>query len=42
MKSILQAPMTLRNVNGKRTRFQVRIPRNMEQVLIYRQMARQW
>lgn len=42
MKSILQAPMTIRDTNGKRTRIQVQIPRNMQQVLIYRELAKQW
>ncbi len=42
MKSILQAPMTLRDANRKRTRIQIKIPRNMEQVMIYRKLAQQW
>ncbi len=42
MTNLLRAPIVLRDVNGKRKSVQVAVPRNMDQIQLYREAAMRW
>ena len=42
MTNMLRAPIVLRDVNRKRKAIQVAVPRNMEQIQLYREAAMRW
>lgn len=42
MRNILRAPIVLRDVNRKRKSIHVAVPRNMEQIQLYREAAMRW
>jgi hypothetical protein len=42
MTNMLRAPIVLRDVNRKRKSIQVVVPRNMEQIQLYREAATRW
>ena len=42
MTNMLRAPIVLRDVNGKRKSIQIAVPRNMEQIQLYREAAMRW
>ena len=42
MTNMLRAPIVIRDVNGKRKSIQIAVPRNMEQIQLYREAAMRW
>ena len=42
MTNMLRAPIVLRDVNRKRKTLQIAVPRNMEQIQLYREAAMRW
>ncbi len=42
MTNMLRAPIVLRDVNRKRKSIQIAVPRNMEQIQLYREAAMRW
>ncbi|MDE0013331.1 MAG: hypothetical protein OXU36_19460 [Candidatus Poribacteria bacterium] len=42
MTNMLRAPIVLRDVNRKRKALQIAVPRNMEQIQLYREAAMRW
>ncbi len=42
MTNMLRAPVVLRDVNRKRKALQIAVPRNMEQIQLYREAAMRW
>lgn len=42
MTNMLRAPIVLRDVNRKRKALQITVPRNMEQIQLYREAAMRW
>ena len=42
MTNMLRAPIVLRDVNRKRKSLQIAVPRNMEQIQLYREAAMRW
>ena len=42
MTNMLRAPIVLRDINGKRKSLQIAVPRNMEQIQLYREAAMRW
>ena len=42
MRNVLQAPLTIRDSEKKRKTIRVRIPRQADQIAIYREMAKIW
>ncbi len=42
MTNMLRAPIVLRDVNRKRKAIQIVVPRNMEQIQLYREAAMRW
>ena len=42
MTNMLRAPIVIRDMNRKRKSIQVAVPRNMEQIQIYREAAMRW
>lgn len=42
MTNMLRAPIVLRDINGKRKSIQIAVPRNMDQIQLYREAAMRW
>jgi hypothetical protein len=42
MTNMLRAPIVIRDVNRKRKSIQIAVPRNMEQIQLYREAAMRW
>ena len=42
LTNMLRAPIVLKDINRKRKSFQVAVPRNMEQIQLYREAAMRW
>ena len=42
LTNILRAPIVIKDLNGKRKSLQVAVPRNMEQIQLYREAAMRW
>ena len=42
MTNMLRAPIVLRDMNRKRKSIQIAVPRNMEQIQLYREAAMRW
>ena len=42
MTNMLRAPIVLRDINGKRKSLHIAVPRNMEQIQLYREAAMRW
>ena len=42
MTNMLRAPIVLRDINGKRKSLQIGVPRNMDQIQLYREAAMRW
>ncbi len=42
MTNLIKAPIVIKDANHKRKSIQIRIPRNMEQITIYREAASSW
>ena len=42
MTNMLRAPIVLKDANRKRKSIQIAVPRNMEQIQLYREAAMRW
>ncbi len=42
MTNMLRAPIVLRDINGKRKAIHIAVPRNMDQIQLYREAAMRW